>query len=72
MSMDLGVAVLADGLKVRQVPSVEVEVCLADADLERADDVVDLVARGDPAFLEAFLAQTSVALQHGVADGPPP
>lgn len=54
--MDLGMAILADGFQVCHVPCIIVEVGLADADLKWTDNVVNLVARCDTAFLEAFLA----------------
>ena len=62
--MDCGVAVGADGLEVLKAPGVILEVGLAEADLEGADLMVDLVRRGQPPLFQAFLAEAAVADHH--------
>ena len=63
--------ILTDRFQVIHVPSVIIEVSLAYPTDKRADFMVYLVARRDPAFLQAFLTQAAVTLQHSFPYWPP-
>ena len=66
-----GVAVAADGFEVIHAPGIIFEIGIGKAALEGAHTVVDLCRRSDEPFLDALLAEATIALKHGLTDRTP-